>query len=300
MRYWLIVISAMVAVIIVSCTDSPVSDEPDQGEIAREVNWALLELNNLEAVREVYWQNYGEDPDSIAQLYPYLDTCFYQWDGVPASPDSAYTAIMPSYKWWQFGMVASGDTIHQFTATSTAEMVGGAGHVLTYNVVSGIYDGYGMDAANPMLFAYLLGRFINPLLIFETSATFDLHEARRRMEIVREVNAAAESFMGLKGSIIMFVNDYGEPPDSYVQLDTLEYISLPPAFTEWWQFAFELRYVTGSRWDIIKLHAIATDEMAGGGGDTLTYFPGRYWYGDFGRWEYIGKWARWKSPFVGP
>ena len=299
MSKWLLAISAAVVVSVVSCTESPVSNEPDQRQIAREVNWALLELNNLEAMREVYWQDVGEDPDSIARICLYLDRCLYQNKWIITPSDSSYTAIMPSYRWWQFDLVSANDTVHEFTAVSTAEMATGAGRLIRYNVNTGSFVGYGLEYADPAVFTQLLGVFINPLLIFDSSASFDPTETRRRMEIVREVNWAAESFLWLKSAITMFVADYGRPPTNYLQLDTLGYITPPQALLQWWEFAFELNQISEHDWSILKLHAISTDRMAGGAGDSLTYFPGRIWYGDYGRWEYVGGWARWKSPFVG-
>lgn len=46
---------------------------------------------------------------------------------------------------WHFEVEASGERFTKVTATSTEEMPGGAGEILTYDVTKGKFSGYGQD-----------------------------------------------------------------------------------------------------------------------------------------------------------
>ena len=275
--------------IIASCTNEPTAPSVDDREISREVNWALVELNNLSAAHTFYKQDYGEDPDTIASLWRlgYLDI----WVGLPE--DCTYVEMMPSYDWWKFDFVRQGDSVSGFVAVSLKPMVDGAGHIITYDLADGSFSGYGMEHVDGLIFTHLIGRFMYPLLVFDLDTPLDGAETRRRFEVIREVNWAAEFFRPLRNAVLMFIQDYGEAPPDFSTLVEQEYIEPPSAVVEWWDFGFEAWESHGD-WEVYRVYAISTEAMAGGAGDSLIY-NFSHWTGPYG-----GAWARWKSPFVGP
>ena len=78
---------------------------------------------------KMYYQDHSEDPTDVQIL-----------------EDLGYLDIDQSTEnQWTFTVVGS-NPITQIEAVSTSEMKGGAGHVVTYNVDSGLFEGYGLPS----------------------------------------------------------------------------------------------------------------------------------------------------------
>ncbi len=291
MKYPNIIIPLVLSVLIVSCTSEKVVTQPYQtDERERQVNWAMVELNNLYAALNLYRMDFGEAPDTIAQLWwlQYLDICLPDLPG-----DSSYVDIMPSFDWWSFDFVKAADSVTCITCTSLELMVDGPGHTITYDLADGSFSGYGMEFTNPFIYIYLIGEFINPLLVFDLDEPLSDAETHRRFEIIRQVNWAAEFFRPLRSAILMYLQDCGEPPPDFAELVDLGYVGVPPPLLKWWEFSFEVYRVSDTVWNLTLLHAVSTEDMAGGAGDSLSYHFSIFFN------PYSGRWARWKSPFVG-
>ena len=76
---------------------------------------------------KMYRQDYGEDPNSVEELQEleYLEV------------DEG------TLRQWTFTLIGS-NPVTQIEAVSTAEMKGGAGHVVLYDVETGRFTGYGL------------------------------------------------------------------------------------------------------------------------------------------------------------
>lgn len=78
---------------------------------------------------KMYYQDHSEDPTDVQIL-----------------EDLGYLDIDQSTEnQWTFTVVGS-NPITQIEAVSTSEMKGGAGHVVTYNVDTGLFEGYGLPS----------------------------------------------------------------------------------------------------------------------------------------------------------
>lgn len=79
---------------------------------------------------------------NAAKMY-YQDKGEYPTD-IDALTEEEYLNIDPATEeQWDFEIVGSATNLEQVQATSTEKMRGGAGHVVTYDVLEGRFSGYG-------------------------------------------------------------------------------------------------------------------------------------------------------------
>jgi len=238
--------------------------EDNSVEIGREVNWAVIALNNYAVALKYYSRDYGEEPGSIENLYPYLEL-FFHIGTVPYAEDSSYIENSPVHKWWKFNLGFENDRITSIFCVSSDLMINGAGQRINYSLTTARFTGYGLEYINPEIYPFLLECFIDPHFILVPGKTWDPEEAARHFLMIRQVNWAAVTIGGLYNVIKWYRQDYGEDPAHPDTLEEMEYISISPPVDLWWDFAWSgLNPIT-------HIHAISTELMARGAGDTLTF-----------------------------
>ena len=120
------VLVVVVIIAILAAISVPIYIQYVQGARASDAQSTIGAVYNA---CKMYYQDTGEDPTDVQILEDmgYLDI------------DEA------TKKQWTFTVIGS-DPITQIEAVSLPEMKGGAGHVVTYNCDTGIFEGYGMPA----------------------------------------------------------------------------------------------------------------------------------------------------------
>jgi len=120
------VLVVVVIVAILAAISVPIYIQYVQGARASDAQATIGAIYNA---CKMYYQDTSEDPTDIQQLEDlgYLDI------------DEA------TKKQWSFSIIGS-DPITQIEAVSLPEMKGGAGHVVTFNVETGIFEGYGLPS----------------------------------------------------------------------------------------------------------------------------------------------------------
>jgi len=121
------VLIVVVIIAILAAISVPIYIQYVQGARASDAQSTIGAIYNA---CKMYYQDRSEDPTDVAQLEEegYLDI------------DEA------TKKQWTFTIIGS-NPITQIEAVSTSEMKGGAGHVVTYNVDTGIFEGYGLPTS---------------------------------------------------------------------------------------------------------------------------------------------------------
>ncbi len=233
-------------------------------EIGREVNWAVIALNNFAAAIKDYSHDFGEDPDKVEDLYPYLEH-FFHFGTVPYLEDSSYIENSPVHKWWKFNLGFENDRVTSIFCVSSDLMIKGAGHRITYSLATARFTGYGLEYINPEIYPFLMECFIDPHFILVPGETWDPEEAARHFLMIRQVNWAAVTIGGLYNAIKMYWEDNGEDSEHPDTLEEMGYALISPPVHLWWDFAWSgLNPIT-------HIHAISTELMVGGVGDTLTF-----------------------------
>lgn len=120
------VLVVVVIVAILAAISVPIYIQYVQGARASDAQATIGAIYNA---CKMYYQDVSEDPTDIQQLEElgYLDI------------------DQSTMKQWTFSIIGS-DPITQIEAVSLPEMKGGAGHVVTYNVESGLFEGYGLPS----------------------------------------------------------------------------------------------------------------------------------------------------------
>ena len=120
------VLVVVVIVAILAAISVPIYIQYVQGARASDAQATIGAIYNA---CKMYYQDVSEDPTDIQQLEElgYLDI------------------DQSTMKQWTFSIIRS-DPITQIEAVSLPEMKGGAGHVVTYNVESGLFEGYGLPS----------------------------------------------------------------------------------------------------------------------------------------------------------
>lgn len=256
----------IVCLAFIACTDTvgPVEEE-NLAEISREVNWAFVELNNFAATLKYYRADWGEDPDSIECLFPYLEFFYFNPGSDPDSTGGSYTDYTPVHKWWDFNLEFENGKVTGIYCVSRNEMIDGAGHKILYTLATAQYSGYGMKYVSPSLYPLLIEVFIHPGLLFFPDENWDPEEVTKRFLMIRQVNWGCVAIGAFYNGIKMYRQDYGRDPEHPGTLTDLEYVEISPPVRLWWNFAW-------SGLDpITHIHAVSTELMVGGAGDTLTF-----------------------------
>ncbi len=118
------VLVVVVIVAILAAISVPIYIQYVQGARASDAQASIGAVYN--AVK-MYLQDYGEDPTSVEELQEleYLEM------------DEG------TLRQWSFSLIGS-NPVTQIEAVSTAEMKGGAGHVVLFDVQTGRFTGYGL------------------------------------------------------------------------------------------------------------------------------------------------------------
>jgi len=120
------VLVVVVIVAILAAISVPIYIQYVQGARASDAQATIGAIYNA---AKMYYQDLGEDPTDVLQL-----------------EEQGYLDIDESTKkQWNFTIIGS-DPITQIEAVSLPEMKGGAGHVVTYNVETGLFEGYGLPS----------------------------------------------------------------------------------------------------------------------------------------------------------
>lgn len=118
------VLVVVVIVAILAAISVPIYIQYVQGARASDAQATIGAIYN--AVK-MYLQDFGEDPTSVEQL-----------------EEMEYLEIDEGTKrQWTFSLIGS-NPVTQIEAISTAEMKGGAGHVVLFDVQTGRFTGYGL------------------------------------------------------------------------------------------------------------------------------------------------------------
>lgn len=118
------VLIVVVIVAILAAISVPIYLEYVEGARASDAQASIGAIYNA---TKMYYQDRGEDTPDVETL-----------------EDLGYLGIDQSTKkQWTFTIIGS-DPITQIEAVSTAEMKGGAGKIVTYNVEYGSFEGYGL------------------------------------------------------------------------------------------------------------------------------------------------------------
>ncbi len=279
----------MVVLLSCGCTDqyNPV-DENREADVAREVNAAVIELNNLAAAVKYFRRDFGGDPGSVNSLYPYLVNFRSPQSENLDSLSNLYKETSIAQKWWDFRLINSGDNRIEIDCISNEAMSESSGHRISYNLSTAQYSGYGLELVYTHLFPYLLEYFIDPKFIIYPGAECDPEKMREHYRIVRQVNWAAASIGAIYNGLKMYRQDCGEEPPDPDELEELEYLETSPPVKLWWNFAvtWNADSPPNTRWTAI--HAVSSEMMAGGAGDTLTF--------DLQTGEFGGAWHKYLSP----
>ncbi len=117
------VLVVVVIVAILAAISVPIYIQYVQGARASDAQATIGAIYNSV---KMYRQDFGVDPSSVEELIEleYLE------------PDEG------TMRQWTFNLI--GNPVTQIEAVSTAEMKGGAGHVVLFDVVTGRFSGYGL------------------------------------------------------------------------------------------------------------------------------------------------------------
>lgn len=120
------VLVVVVIVAILAAISVPIYIQYVQGARASDAQATIGAIYNA---CKMYYQDTSEDPTDIQQLEElgYLDI------------------DQSTIRQWSFSIIGS-DPITQIEAVSLPEMKGGAGHVVTFNVENGLFEGYGLPS----------------------------------------------------------------------------------------------------------------------------------------------------------
>ena len=118
------VLVVVVIVAILAAISVPIYIQYVQGARASDAQASIGAVYNSV---KMYLQDYGEDPTSVEELQEleYLEM------------DEG------TLRQWSFALIGS-NPVTQIEAISTAEMKGGAGHVVLFDVQTGRFTGYGL------------------------------------------------------------------------------------------------------------------------------------------------------------
>ena len=120
------VLVVVVIVAILAAISVPIYVQYVEGARASDAQATIGAIYNSS---KMYYQDHSEDATDVQIL-----------------EDLGYLDIDESTeKQWTFTVIGS-NPITQIEAVSTSEMKGGAGHVVTYNVDTGIFEGYGLPS----------------------------------------------------------------------------------------------------------------------------------------------------------
>jgi prepilin-type N-terminal cleavage/methylation domain-containing protein len=118
------VLVVVVIVAILAAISVPIYIQYVQGARASDAQATVGAIYN--AVK-MFRQDYGEDPSSVEELQ-----------------EQEYLEIDEgTLRQWTFTLIGA-NPVTQIEAVSTAEMKGGAGHVVLFDVVTGRFTGYGL------------------------------------------------------------------------------------------------------------------------------------------------------------
>jgi len=118
------VLVVVVIVAILAAISVPIYIQYVQGARASDAQATIGAIYNSV---KMYRQDYGEDPSSVEELQ-----------------ELEYLEIDEgTLRQWSFSLIGS-NPITQIEGVSTAEMKGGAGHVVLYDVQTGRFSGYGL------------------------------------------------------------------------------------------------------------------------------------------------------------
>jgi type II secretion system protein G len=118
------VLVVVVIVAILAAISVPIYIQYVQGARASDAQATIGAIYN--AVK-MFYQDFGEYPTSVEELQ-----------------DLEYLEIDEgTLRQWSFSLIGQ-DPVTQIEAVSTAEMKGGAGHVVLYDTVTGRFTGYGL------------------------------------------------------------------------------------------------------------------------------------------------------------
>lgn len=284
MRFKLFVISIIAFFVLIGCAANQLIVLPDTTpEIAREVNWAVVELNNLAVVRRWYRCDYGEDPERIEDLFPHLE----RYSGLLRrnnTSDGGNVCSSPVYDWWDFNLGFTGEVVDRIFCVSTELMAEGADNKITYTLSTASYSGYGLNYLYPGLYPLLIERMIDGAILFTEGELWNPAEVEQRFKIIRQVNWAGATIGAFYNAVKMYRQDYGEDPVSRRELTEQEYVEIPAPVDLWWEFHWQ-----GIN-PITHIHAVSTELMAGGAGDTLSY--------NIETGEFEGPLTKYLSPWV--
>lgn len=118
------VLVVVVIVAILAAISVPIYIQYVQGARASDAQATIGAIYNSV---KMFRQDYGEDPSSVEELQ-----------------EQEYLEIDEgTLRQWSFSLIGS-NPITQIEAVSTAEMKGGAGHVVLFDVETGRFTGYGL------------------------------------------------------------------------------------------------------------------------------------------------------------
>jgi len=120
------VLVVVVIVAILAAISVPIYIQYVQGARASDAQATIGAIYNA---CKMYYQDTSEDPTDIQQL-----------------EDLGYLDIDEATKKQRSFSIIGSDPITQIEAVSLPEMKGGAGHVVTFNVETGIFEGYGLPS----------------------------------------------------------------------------------------------------------------------------------------------------------
>jgi len=118
------VLVVVVIVAILAAISVPIYIQYVQGARASDAQATIGAIYNSV---KMYRQDYGEDPNSVEQLQ-----------------ELEYLEIDEgTERQWTFSLIGA-NPVNQIEGISTAEMKGGAGHVVLFDVQTGRFTGYGL------------------------------------------------------------------------------------------------------------------------------------------------------------
>jgi len=120
------VLVVVVIVAILAAISVPIYIQYVQGARASDAQSTIGAIYNSV---KMYRQDYGEDPSSVEELQ-----------------EQEYLEVDEgSERQWTFSLIGS-NPVTQIEAISTAEMKGGAGHVVLFDIQTGRFSGYGLPS----------------------------------------------------------------------------------------------------------------------------------------------------------
>lgn len=274
---------SLILLVLCACTDDPISvDANREIELSRQVNWAVIELNNFAAALREFRRDEGDDPARIEDLYFYMALHSYGMPGGNPN-DNDYDENSLVHSWWNFRLIRDQDRVLQFYCISREAMIDGSGHQISYNLATGRYSGYRIDMIDKRLYPLLLEYFIDPTFLLTPGKEWNQEDFETHMLACRQVNWAASSMGAIYNAVKMYRQDYGEEPPNVQELIDLYYVVLSPPVLLWWDFT-----LVGEN-PILAIEAISSDQMALGAGRSFRFNTqtGRF-EGEL--WEYISPW----------